>query len=341
MTFEPLESRQLLAATLVAGQSVTTGIHTAGVQKNYFINLTKGQAFVIAAGDNGSTNYTSEVDLYAPNGRAIARSVSADGSFIGKVIPVTGQYRIRVRDVNNNGTASVTLTAFYTGGGTITDSDDAGTMSSGRRFAASISPGDLDVWAIPATKGAFINVVENENDNGASIGAGILLVAPDGSGVKSAESEQGVSVPITATQTGTYYAIAYEPGANASGRYGISVAVAPGTQTTEDPDTQTPLKAGVTRTGDLPSGDQDVFQVAIGRGDKVSFSAHRTSSTTTPAFTLVDPHGNVIASSTDASNDSSTQISATGTVSGIYYLVLLNGTTDTGGAYSLTYTRNA
>ena len=84
---------------------------------------------VIAAGDNGSSNYTSEIDLYAPNGRAIARSVSADGSFIGKVIPLTGQYRIRVRDVHNNGMASVTLTAFYTGAGSITDSDDAGTLS--------------------------------------------------------------------------------------------------------------------------------------------------------------------------------------------------------------------
>ncbi|WP_174292224.1 hypothetical protein, partial [Sphingomonas bacterium] len=127
MTLERLEPRALLSATLTAGQTVITGIHTAGVQKNYQFNLVAGQAFVIAAGDNSST-FTTEIVLFGPNGRAIARSSGADGGFIGKVIPTTGKYDVRILDITNNHTASVTLTAFYSGASTITDSDDAGAI---------------------------------------------------------------------------------------------------------------------------------------------------------------------------------------------------------------------
>lgn len=338
MTLDPLESRRLFAATLTAGVSVTTGIRTAGVQKNYSINLTAGQTFVVAAGDN-SSGFSTELIFISPAGKALRRSSGADGAFIGTVASVTGTYRVRVRDVSNTHTGSVTLTAFFTGASTITDSDDGGTVDSGRRFAASIGPGDLDVWTIPATKGQFIGTVVNENDNGASIGVGVLLVAPDGTAVLSKENAEGFVADTTATQTGTYYDVVYEPGANATGRYGICVAQAPGTQATEDADTNTPLTSGTPRNGDLPSGDQDVFQVSIGRGKTASVAVHASSgSTVTPAMELIDPNGKEVHVSTATAGATSDQLTYTTTISGTYSIVLRNSLPDTGGDYQLTYT---
>ena len=336
MLIDTLEPRRLFAATLTAGVSVTTGIKAAGVQKNWSIHLNAGQTFVVAAGDN-SSSFTTELVFISPTGKALRRSSGASGAFIGAVAPVTGTYRVRARDVTNSHTASVTLTSFFASSGTVVaDGDDAMTASSGRRYAASISPGDLDVWAVPATKGAFINIVDNENANGSSIGVGVLLVAPDGTPVTSKENDQGVDISTTAKQTGTYYAVAYEPGQDAGGRYGFSTGIAPGAQTTEDPDTQTPLGVGTTRTGNLPSGDQDVFSLTLGKGTAATFKAKRTGSTTTPNMILIDPNGNVVANAGNTAGSGST-FTVTATVGGTYELILVNGETDTGGAYSVSY----
>ena len=333
-----LEPRQFLSATLTPGVSYDTGLKTAGAQKNWSFNLVAGQAIMASVGNvsTDAPNFHPELILIAPNGKAIARSSGNIGALVSKSAPVTGTYRVRVRDTDDVATASIAITAFYTNGTTITDGDDGGTANSGERFPATISPGDLDVWQIPATAGQFLSVVANENDIGSGVGVGVLVVGPNGQGVISGASDTGLSLDVPKIQSGEYYAVVYDFGLTTTGRYGISFGQTPGPQTTEDPDTQTPLSSGVARNGNLPSGDIDLFQVPVTAGHTISVTASRTGGTTTPQILLIDPNGNEVAhSGTGATN---TSVSTNTTVGGTWSILLRNAEPDDGGAYALTYT---
>ena len=332
---DSLEPRRL-CATLAAGDTYPTNISGSGVQKNWSINLTAGQSIVVAAGETASGPLQTELILIAPTGKAIARSVGDKGSFIGKVAPVTGTYRVRVRDLGRNDTGGVRVTAFFTGG-TVADSDDAGTIESGRRRASNISPGDLDVWTIPATAGQYLSAVATENDVGAALGMGVLLIGPNGRGVASKESPTGVAIDQPAAQAGTYYAVVYEAGADASGLYGISFARTPGVQYNGDPDTQTPLSSGVARTGDLPGGDTDVFQVSVPANRGVSVTLKGTTGSLDPELLIIDPLGNVVTRA-NSSNSATAVVNFTATRAGTYSILARDRESDDGGRFTLTYT---
>ncbi|MGC4032327.1 MAG: hypothetical protein QM754_11460 [Tepidisphaeraceae bacterium] len=332
---DALEGRTMFDS-LTAGVTAVTSVTTARPNKNWTITLTAGQAIYLAAGETTASAFQTQLILIAPTGKAIARSVGDSGSFMGKVAPVTGTYVVRVRDTDGTHTGPIQVTAFYTGASTIADGDDAYTMESGRRYAASISPGDLDVWKIDASAvSQFISIVANENSTGSSVGVGVAVIGPNGQGVSAKESESGFALDIPKAAKGTYYAVAYEPGANASGRYGISLGKTPGSQTTEDPDTQTALVSGQTRTGDLPSGDIDLFQTTLSAGKKVTITFARNGSSVTPAILLIDPSGNQVATS---SGTSTTTLTYTTLTSGLFSILLRNRDASTGGAYKLTYT---
>lgn len=329
-----LESRRHLDS-LTAGVTVATAITAGRSQKNWSINLVAGQAIIVAGGETGSSAFQPQLILITPKHKAMARSVGTSGAFISKVAPITGTYVVRIRDTDGTHLSGVTVTAAFTSSTPITDGDDAGTEQSGRRFAVSISPGDLDVWRIPASGKQFLSVVANENSNGSSVGIGVAILGPDGAGVTAKESESGFAIDVPSVKAGNYYAVAYENGANASGRYGIAFGLTPGAQTTEDPDTQTPLVSGATRTGDLPSGDIDLFQQSLGANKTVKVTLARNGSSVTPAILLIDPNGNQVATT---SGTSTATLTYKTTIAGTYSILTRNRDASTGGSYKLTYT---
>ena len=241
VAIDSLEPRHMFDG-LTAGVTVATAVTSSRPQKNWSINLVAGQAIIVAAGESTTSAFEPQLILITPNHKAMARSVGASGAFISKVAPITGTYVVRIRDTDGTHVSGVTVTAAFTGTGAIVDGDDAGTEQSGRRFAASISPGDLDVWSIPASGKQFLSVVANENTNGSSVGLGVAILGPDGAGVTAKESETGFAIDVPNVKSGDYYAVVYENGANASGRYGIAFGLTPGVQTTEDP-TPRPLSS--------------------------------------------------------------------------------------------------
>jgi hypothetical protein len=329
-----LEGRCLFD-TLTAGVTVSTAVNASRPQKNWSINLVAGQAIIVTAGETTTSAFQPQLILITPNRKAMARSVGESGAFISKVAPVTGTYVVRIRDTDGTHFSGVNITAAFTGSGSITDGDDATTMQSGRRFAAGISQGDLDVWKINAVGKQFLSIVANENTNGSSMGVGVAILGPDGTGVTAKESETGFAIDVPQVKAGTYYAVVYENGVNSSGRYGISLGLSPGVQTTEDPDTQTPLVSGATRTGDLPSGDIDLFQQSISAGKSLTVTVARNGSSVTPQILLIDPNGNQVAVT---SGTSSATLTYRTTLSGTYSILTRNRDADTGGSYKLTYT---
>ncbi|HEY0009031.1 MAG TPA: hypothetical protein VGB55_09945 [Tepidisphaeraceae bacterium] len=332
---ETLEVRRLFA-TLIPGETVITGIRSPGQQKNWSIDMVAGQAIVIAAGDLSGSAFQTEVILISPEGKTLRRAIGEEGSFLSRGAPVTGTYRVRVRDLGMNDTASVRVTAAF-GAAPITDNDDAFAAQSGRRFAATIEQGDLDVWSVPVEKGQFTSIVATENTIGSDVDMGVLLLDPDGVAVQSAENAIGLNFSFNAAKTGTYSAIVYEPGANASGRYGISFGQAPSVPYEGDADTATPLTRGKTRNGDLPGGDTDVFTIPIGRGDKFSITLNRTSGTLNPEMLLVNDRGEVVSS---VFGNTSATLNYTPTYSGNYYLIARDHQANSGGTFGIRYLIN-
>ena len=329
-----LESRRLFAS-LTAGQTATSSITTSATTKNWTVSLKAGQAIVVAVGDTGTTSFAPELALIGPDGKTVATTSGDKGAFLSKTAATTGTYTVRVRDVGQNQSGSIKVTAFYTGSSTVTDSDDALAAQSGRRFAATIEPGDLDVWRVTGKAGQFLSVVATENKVGDPVDPGVILVGPDGKIVTTKTSETGVKIDQPSIKTGTYYAVVFESGADNTARYGISFGQTPGTQTTEDPDTQKTLVSGETRTGDLPGGDIDLFQVSLAKGKKISLNVARGSTgSLDPEVLIIDPTGKVVAS---ANGSSTASVTYTTLTAGTFSFLLRDRESDDGGQYKLTY----
>ena len=329
-----LEPRRLFAG-LTAGVTATSSITTSASTKNWTVSLKAGQAIVVAVGDTGTTPFAPELALIGPDGKTMTTTSGDKGAFLSKTAATSGTYTVRVRDVGQNQSGSIKVTAFYTGSTAVTDSDDAFTAQSGRRFAATIEPGDLDVWKVDGKAGQFLSVVATENKVGDPVDPGVMLVGPDGKIVTTKTSETGIKIDQASIKTGTYYAVVFESGADNTARYGISFGQTPGVQTTEDPDTQKILTSGETRTGDLPGGDIDLFQVSLTAGGKISLTVARGSTgSLDPELLVIDPTGKVVAS---ANGSSTASVTYTTLTSGTFSFLLRDRESDDGGQYKLTY----
>lgn len=333
---DTLEPRQHFAATLIPGETYATRLATTGAQKNWTIPLVAGQNVTLAAGDRSGSALQTELILIGPTGKVYRRSVGEEGSFISLNVPVSGNWRVRLRDLDRDHVGSVQVTAFYYAPN-ITDGDDAFVAESGRRRAATADLGDLDVWTIPASRGQFISILASENTVGSPIDIGVLVIGPDGRVVTGGESETGVKIDIPNAMAGNYYAIVYEAGANDhNARYGISLAQTPGPQYTGDPDTIDPLVSGVPRVGDLPGGDLDIWGVTAGVNRTINLSIARGTGSLDPELLLVSPTGQIVASANGTTFASLSY--NTGSLSGTYWIIARDREGDDGGQYSLTYT---
>ena len=321
-------------ASLTAGQTVMTSVSTSATTKNWTLPLKAGQAYAVAVGDTGTSSFATELTLIGPDGKTVITTSGDKGAFVNRTAAVTGNYTVRVRDVGQNQSATVRVTAFYTGSTSVTDSDDATTAQSGRRTPATIQPGDLDVWKINGKAGQFLSVVATENNVGSPLDVGVLLVGPDGRAIVTKTSETGIKIDQSSIKTGTYYAVVFENGANDTGRYGISFGQTPGTQYSGDPDTQSPLVNGGTRNGDLPGGDIDIWQVSATAGRKFSLSITRSTGSLDPELLLIDPSGKVVAS---ANGSTSASLNYTALTSGTYSILARDREADDGGRFNLTY----
>lgn len=329
---EACETRRLFAG-IVSSTTVNGNIASGSEVDNYTIAVNSGDPLIVALGNPGSGGFIPQMQVLNPSGTVIA-NVSAQvglGQIANLTAASTGTYTIRVfsSDASTTGTYSVTAFAI----GTQVDSD-TGTVESGRRFAATVGPGDLDVWTISATAGQELSVITTENSPGGNMELSVVFVAPDGSIVESQNNATGLRIDHTATQTGTYYAVVSEYGADETGVYGITFTRVPGLQYTGDPDT-TFLASGESRTVAVPSGDADVWSFFAEQG--VSISASLTAvngSNLNPELLLYGPSGQLIDT---ASGTTGASVSGTAPATGNYWIVGRDLQSDSGGNATFTY----
>ena len=341
---DTLEPRKYFAATLIPGLTYETSIRTPGAAKNYSVTLEAGQNLMVVASDrNADANFTPSLRVIGPNNRTVRKSVS-DAAFVSINATVAGTYRVRVQDDGRDARGSIKLTGFFHAP-SITDSDDAQVAASGRRFAATMEPGDLDVWTINYTRGQFLSVLATENTAGDPLNIGMQLIDSSGRVIAGGDDAEGVKTDLTKNQrrirSGVFYAVVYKGVSGASGnalvsgRYGLSIAQAPGAQYAGDPDTATPLVAGETRNGDLPDGDMDVWGINLQAGDTFSATLSRATEALNPELLLVSPTGVPLVLKNGATTTTLTYQVPT---AGQYWLIGRDREGDTGGRFNIRYT---
>jgi Ca2+-binding RTX toxin-like protein len=330
---ERLESR-VLFAVLPSGQTVTGSLTNGGSTVSYDLPLTAGQTTVIAVGETALAGYDPQVVLLDPDGDTVASASGEVGATLVHTPARGGTYTLRVGDAGGNDGGGFRLTAFYPGPSQA-DDDNAGPIDSGRRRSSTIAPGDLDVWTAPAFPGQRLAAVITENSPGSTLDPAMLVIGPDGSVVADLRGEAGARFDgLTVTQRGTYYFVVHEDGADDSGTYGFSVVRAPGEQYAGDPDT-VPLLSGVSRDGDLPGGDLDLWSVYIDADTAVSATlTARSGSLLDPEISLIGPDGKVIA--LDSGTTTAT-LNATTTVGGTHYFLARDLEGDDGGLFAFRY----
>lgn len=350
---DSLEPRRLFAA-LTAGVTATTSVSSAKPVKRWTIDLEAGQVVYVAAGTSGDSAFAPLLVLVRPDGKTLTRAAGRRGAIIGRTAPVSGTYTVRLQD---NAAAlrrgDVSVTAVFAGDTDITDSDDGRTVVSGLHYTGGIGPGDLDVWRIDATSGQYLEGSIIESIKNSPIGVGYAVIKPDRTLGESGESIND-QYPSEAsfefgrqqrTQGGSYYVVVYEPTGHARGRYDFGAAVAPGTQPTDDPDTQQPLGTKGRRTGTLLLADYDVFRVDLKKGQTLTADARLTLyDTGVPYAQIISPDGHDISRDENGwqggSGDDLVEydISAVAATNGTYYVLVTGGNRTKGGQpYELDY----
>lgn len=331
-TLEQVEPRRLLAA-LVSSTTVNGSIQSETEIDSFTISVQSGDPLFVALGNVPSGSFVPRMQILSPSGATLLNGTAEPGRLYAGTASQSGTYTIRVTEDGQDATGNYTLTAFTTGVNQV--DSDTGNVESGRRFAANISPGDLDVWEIDATAGQQLSTIVTENTSGENMDVAVSMYAPDGTLVSSKVDEAGILIEHKATQTGTYTVVVHESGADESGIYGITFTRLPGPQYSGDPDT-TFLEAGQFRSVNLPGGDADVWTFYAKAGVNISSTlTAEFGSLLNPALLLYGPDGTLLRS---LGGTSTVTVSATAPSTGNYWIVGRDVESDTGGSATFSYT---
>jgi len=330
---ESLEPRRLFAV-LASGVTLESSIASTSEIDTHTISLTAGQILVVALGENDGQALDPQVQLKDPSGGTVRTDSGEVGVYYRITAAATGTYQLLISDAGSNNTGNYQLTVFRPGAQGV--GEEGANVESGRRRAGTAEAGDLDVWTIDATAGQYVGMIVTENSVGNAVDIGMLVFAPDGSLVSEKTSETGVQLDITADQTvtGTYRVVIFEPGANDSQRYGISFGQFPGMQYAGDPDTLSPLLNGVSRNGDAPGADFDIWPIYIEEGSTFDVTVTRDTGSIDPELIFFAPDSSIIKS---ANGSTSATLSSAATISGTHWLLLRDREADDGGRYDIEY----
>ena len=323
---DALERRRMLA-DLASGVS-ETGTVTGSQLHTYTFDVAAGREIIIVAGDTGATAFEPTLDLLNPSDVIVKHATSESQTYMRYTTTVAGTYTLQVGDDDGSHSGSYKLTMF-TAGEQGTDTDNTtGAIASGRRIAATMGPGDLDVYTIDMLTGQVFTAIATENNPGNALQLGMDIVTPNGSYLIGDEDAEGVGFDAFASQTGTYYVIV-RANSQSTGVYGYSNARVPGSQYTSDPD-YGQLTSGVTRDGDMPGGDVDVFYFYVEPGTAINVTmSPRNGSSLDPFLILYLPSGEQLTSAEDTISESSTY-------GGTYWVVARDYEADDGGLFSVT-----
>ncbi len=165
-----LEPRRLLSA-LTPGLSAAKTTTSNSEVDSYTVSMQAGKTLMVALGQTATNSFQPQVKLFDPSNNLVRTDTNAVGVYYQVTAASTGTYTLKVGDATASHTGSYQLTVF-TPGTNFSYGEEGAEAESGRRRAATIAPGDLDVWTITTTAGQFISAEIAANSNGENIDLG-------------------------------------------------------------------------------------------------------------------------------------------------------------------------
>jgi hypothetical protein len=327
------------------GALMTGRVSAAGEIDEWTFTANAGERIAIHIGEMVDDNdFRPWIRLVAPNDTVLANTSGVAAAAIDNVVaPATGTYRVRVGSFDSglDGTGSYRLTMTHTPGPiTVSPGDQGGPLTNGAIHTGEILQGDVDVWTFTANAGERIAVHTGEITDTDDFRPWIRLWSPTGATLGSTSGLSAAAIDnVVAPVTGTYLVLVatFDSGVDGEGTYRLTMTHTPGPITVSPGDQGGPLTLDATHTGEIVTGDLDVWTLMVTAGHRITVNINETSETNDfrPWIRLWAPNGATLGST---SGLTSAQInSAVAPVTGTY--LVLVGSFDSGvdgtGTYSL------
>ena len=332
------------------GGALTNGaIHegeiTQGDVDIWTFNANAGDRIAIHIGEITDTDdFRPWIRLWTQNGATLGDVSGVSATVLDDVVaPITGTYFVMVAtfDSGFDGEGTYRLTMTHTPGPiTVSPGDQGGPLANGALTQGEITQGDVDIWTFSANAGDRIAVHIGEITDTADFRPWIRLWAPNGATLGDVA---GVAATVIddaiAPVTGTYLVLvaSFDSGFDGTGTYGLTMTHTPGPITVSPGDQGGPVTVGATQSGEIITGDVDVWTVTLNAGDRISVNATETTDPLDfrPWIRVWAPNGATIG---DTAGISSAQITnAVAPASGTYLILI--ATFDSGfdgtGTYNL------
>jgi hypothetical protein len=312
------------------GSAISAEITVPNEQHSYDVTLSAGEYIQIHAverTDNGS--FRPWIQLHDPTGAIVS---SAEGSIranISYTAVQAGSYTLTFRDGSFSGDQ---LAEYVLHMALAPGVNEESGLSNGEVISATISPADIDTYAIEANAGDYIRIHMND-----TLGNGFYpafrLRGPSGEHIVLKGGDPGrEGFGFNVSVSGTYTLLAYDHNMHRPGEYALHYVKVPGVPNSMN------LPNGEVTTGSLAPGEIDTYSIEANVGDYIRVHMNDTiGNNFRPALRLRGPTGeHVIDLGTHPDREG---FGLNVSVSGTYTLLVFDDDMRNRGAYALHYVK--
>ncbi|MEJ0034804.1 MAG: GDSL-type esterase/lipase family protein [Gammaproteobacteria bacterium] len=318
------------------GSSVTGRIDLGDID-TYTISGTAGQYVELRLADTESSDFRPLIELYDPDGLIQRTGYGPDVGVIGFTLQKTGTHTVVVNDTFGGGIGSGDHAGSYSLYFARVGANEGGMLPNGGSVSSRIDLGDIDSYTFSGSVGQSVQLRVADTDAG-SLRPMVLLLAPDGSLLRTGYGEAIGDVTMTLPQTGTYTVLVEDTfgggignGTN-TGNYTLYFANAPGANELGR------LSSGAVVNGRIDLGDLDSFSFSATAGESATIVI-TGSGELRPLLYLYGPTGEYLRAAYGTVASLTYLVPQTGT----YYVVISDtlgggiGSGDHAGNYELTF----
>jgi hypothetical protein len=222
--------------------------------------------------------FLPRISISAPSGSSPDSNFGSAAAAVEVVAPVDGTYQVLVSsgDAGRAGSGTYRLTVTNSSDPvTISSGDEGGPLKNGVEHTGAITTGDLDVWTFEASAGDRIGAHAGEVTDDGQFLPSVRVWASDGSSVDSNFGNAAAAVEVVAPADGTYQVLVSsgDAGRAGSGAYRLTVTNTREPVTISSGDEGGPLQGGIEHTGEITTGDLDVWTFEARAGDRIGAQA--------------------------------------------------------------------
>ncbi|MFK7828492.1 MAG: thrombospondin type 3 repeat-containing protein [Congregibacter sp.] len=314
----------LMSASTSAAQTFQ-GTIAIGDTSVYSFEYLTGDRIIATLADAGDTDFTPNLELFAPDGTRLANITREDSASVNLTAETTGSYSIRVSDDANDTAGSFRLDVSRLSG-----SNDGGTLSNGASLTESLALGEVRAYQFSANAGDLVIATLNDALQSSSLRPRLEVYAPDGTRLSSTDGDDTAAAQLRVDQTGIFTLTASDDGYDVAGDLRLDLSVILGVS---DGGT---LNDGVTIADSLLRGEVFGFQFDAVAGDHLVATLNDTqlSGSFTPNLLVFAPNGDVLV---DASNATTAWGNLPLEQSGTYNLLVADASFDAPGDFRLDF----